>query len=208
MTAIDEIAWLFILLAILSALIIVIDQFTRPRRRMWIMSLVWPLTALYAGPVGLLLYVRLGRHRSRSGSVTRSTLHCGAGCTLGDMVVALLPPILVAGSPLVGHMTLALAGALLFGILFQYFALKTMKGKGFWRTLLDAFKADTLSVLAWQAGMYSGMAIAIFMIFNESLSVKSPVFWWMMQLSMLLGFCTAYPVNFLLVESGLKKGMT
>lgn len=38
-------------------------------------------------------------------------------------------------------------------------------------------------------------------------TVNTPEFWFAMQLSMLAGFCTSYPVNWLLIRAGLKEEM-
>jgi Domain of unknown function (DUF4396) len=37
--------------------------------------------------------------------------------------------------------------------------------------------------------------------------ISSPVFWFMMQIGMVLGFITTYPANWLLVKWRLKSGM-
>jgi hypothetical protein len=37
--------------------------------------------------------------------------------------------------------------------------------------------------------------------------VDSPEFWFMMQLAMLIGFVTAYPVNWWLIRVGIKEAM-
>ena len=39
------------------------------------------------------------------------------------------------------------------------------------------------------------------------LKVNEAVFWFMMQVGMILGFLTSYPVNFYLVKSGWKERM-
>jgi hypothetical protein len=60
-------AWLSILaisslvLAGLCALIIAIDILGGHRQHMGIMSIVWPITALYSGPLGLWAYFANGR---------------------------------------------------------------------------------------------------------------------------------------------------
>ena len=57
-------------------------------------------------------------------------------------------------------------------------------------------------------GMYGGMALAHFAIFGRGLPKTRPVFWVMMQIGMLLGFATAYPVNwFLPSRRGVKEAM-
>lgn len=62
----------------------------------------------------------------------------------------------------------------------------------------QSFKADILSLSVWQVGMYGFMAFAHFyvfaVLFNQTLYVASIEFWFMMQIAMLAGFITAYPV--------------
>jgi hypothetical protein len=43
--------------------------------------------------------------------------------------------------------------------------------------------------------------------FGGIASVSSPEFWFAMQLAMLAGFATSYPVNWWLVRKGLKEKM-
>jgi hypothetical protein len=59
--------------------------------------------------------------------------------------------------------------------------------------------------------MYGFMAIAYFWIFRRvlgvELGVNSVEFWFMMQIAMLCGFATSYPVNWWLLRAGLKEAM-
>ncbi len=48
-------AWLWIAMCFASALIILIQTIPKPQK-MWIMSVVWPMTALYMGPFAVYLY--------------------------------------------------------------------------------------------------------------------------------------------------------
>jgi hypothetical protein len=83
-----------------------------------------------------------------------------------------------------------------------------MEAISFREAVSRAFKADLFSLLAWQVGMYSWMAVATFILFkDESLEKTSWTFWFMMQIAMLLGFMVSYPVNAWLIKSGIKKGM-
>ena len=74
-----------------------------------------------------------------------------------------------------------------------------------------ALKADALSLTAWQIGMYGFMAFAGLYYFRQvsgvKLEVDSVEFWFMMQLAMLCGFLTSYPVNWWLLRSGIKEMM-
>jgi hypothetical protein len=55
------------------------------------------------------------------------------------------------------------------------------------------------------------MAFAKFVVFRTILhtepEVDSVEFWFMMQIAMLIGFVTAYPVNWWLVRNGIKERM-
>jgi hypothetical protein len=55
--------------------------------------------------------------------------------------------------------------------------------------------------------MYGWMAIASFAVFQRELPTTDPVFWFMMQIAMLLGFLTSYPVNWWLLKAGIKERM-
>ncbi|NPD66025.1 DUF4396 domain-containing protein, partial [Acetobacteraceae bacterium] len=60
-------------------------------------------------------------------------------------------------------------------------------------------------------GMYGFMALAYFYFFGTLLGVKLQTdtveFWFMMQIAMICGFLTAYPVNWWLIQSGIKGKM-
>lgn len=150
--------------------------------------------------------------RPRWQSVVLSTLHCGAGCTLADIIgewFLFFVPVAIGGSILAGTWVVDYLLALAFGIGFQYAAIRGME-----RTLprgeaiRRAAKADILSLTAWQAGMYGWMAVAIFALNGgEAMPRTSFVFWFTMQIAMACGFLVALPVNILLIRAGIKKGM-
>ena len=150
--------------------------------------------------------------RPRWQSVVLSTLHCGAGCTLADIVgewFLFFVPVAIGGSILAGTWVVDYLLALAFGIGFQYAAIRGME-----RTLprgeaiRRAAKADILSLTAWQAGMYGWMAVAIFALNGgEAMPRTSFVFWFSLLVAMACGFLVALPVNILLFRAGIKKGM-
>lgn len=225
----SPLAWIALTLGWVSALTICADLLRGNHQHMWIMNLVWPITALYAGPLALWAYFRVGRRSSRRNmqpakvgghdtpdrkplwqSAALATTHCGSGCTLGDLVAEwslLAVPLVLAGHKLFAAWIADYILAFLFGIAFQYFTLKPMRHIGRGEALVEALKADTLSLSAWQLGMYGWMAIATFVIFGHELDVRGPVFWFMMQLGMLAGFVTSYPVNVWLLKAGIKQPM-
>lgn len=222
-------AALSLLLAAACSLTIGIDLLAGHRQRMWIMNIVWPVTALYSGPLGVWAYYRFGRlssaqnvrHAKIQGrespgktkpfwQVTAvAATHCGAGCTLGDILsewFVFFVPITIFGQKIFGSWALDFAAAYVLGIAFQYFTIVPMRGLRPGDGIVAALKADTLSLAAWQLGMYGWMAVVHFGLFGE-IAKTDPVFWFMMQIAMLAGFATAYPVNWWLVRSGLKEKM-
>lgn len=148
---------------------------------------------------------------SRWQSVTLSTLHCGAGCVLADLVgewFTYFVPIYIGGSLIAGTWVLDFILALIFGVFFQFAAIREMEQISFREAISRAFKADFLSLTAWQIGMYGWMAIVYFAIFTESpLEKNSWTFWFMMQIAMCFGFLFSYPVNAWLIRMGVKKAM-
>lgn len=223
-------AWISLALGFVSAAAIALDLMRGHRQHMWIMNMVWPITALYAGPLAVWGYFKVGRlssHRRMHAAKERgekpearrkpfwqstalAATHCGSGCTLGDLVAEsalLLVPLTLFGHKIFAAWVIDFILAFLFGIAFQYFTLKPMRDIGAREALIEALKADTLSLSAWQLGMYGWMAIVTFTILGHELDKTGPVFWFMMQIAMLAGFLTAYPVNWWLLKAGIKEKM-
>ena len=224
------IAVISLTLAGLSAALIAFDLLRGYRQRMMVMNFVWPITALYAGPLALWAYLKVGRlssrrmtaqaqhaesahtarHRPFWQSVALAATHCGSGCTLGDLLVEgtlILFPLTLLGTQMFAAWALDFVAAFAFGIVFQYFTIQPMRKLSRADGLIAALKADTLSLIAWQIGMVGWMAIVTFLIFGHPLDRSGAVFWFMMQVAMLLGFAVSYPVNWWLVRSGIKEQM-
>jgi hypothetical protein len=228
--------------AFVSAAWISIDEMQHPQH-MWIMNLVWPVTALYASVLGLVFYFaygRLGTHAKASAAqkagktppsmrltpfpiiVAKGALHCGSGCTLGDIAAEWLAFLVPVVAIWFGYQTLFsekmfavwvldFLFAFALGIAFQFFTITPMRNLTVGEGLRAAVKADTLSLTAWQVGMYGFMAFAQFYLFRHLLGTRleapTPEFWSMMQLAMLAGFVTSYPVYWWLIKVGIKEKM-
>ena len=210
------------------AAIIAVDVARHPQP-MWIMSVVWPVTALFGTVWIAWQYFTYGRSTVPSEpptphpiKVANGALHCGSGCTLGDIVaeslVFLVPSMAVwfGWHSLFGDRIFAVwivdyIFAYAFGVVFQYFTIAPMRGLSLGPGLWAAIKADTLSLSAWQFGMYGFMAFADFYLFGTVLGIRlttdSVEFWFMMQIAMLCGFATAYPMNWWLIRIGVKETM-
>ncbi|KHL17801.1 uncharacterized protein DUF4396 [Mumia flava] len=222
------VAWASLAVAFACALLIAADVFVRGYRLpMGVMEAVWPITALYAGPFAVWAYWRLGRTTSprwlrehdrdgppdkpRWASIGLGVTHCGAGCTLGDVLAAFLVFWLglnVAGLALPYEWAFSYAFALALGIAFQYFAIAPMRGLGVRDGLRVAAKADFWSLTAWEVGMFGWMAVVVFVLFPDPhLAPDQVTYWLMMQVAMLVGFATAWPANVVLIGRGIKEAM-
>ena len=109
------------------------------------------------------------------------------------------------GSDLGGKYTLAMVFAYMFGIIFQYFSVAPMRGLGLGDGLLAGVKIDTLSLLAYQAGMFAWMGFRVWLY--PELTPTTSTYWLMAQVAMVPGFATTYPVNWWLISRGIKEKM-
>jgi hypothetical protein len=211
------IAWIAVLSALASAALIAGDILVLGHRQpMGIMEIVWPVTALYFGPFALPAYARWGRprgggERSMPAAVALAVSHCGAGCTIGDIVGSIA--VLVFGLALAGvsvwaELPLDFVLAFALGIAFQYLTIAPMRHLGARDGVIAALKADTLSLTAFEVGLFGWMLLVQLAFFPvEHLHADHVEFWFLMQVGMVLGFVTAYPVNWWLVARGLKERM-
>src|SRR5579863_5129433 len=93
-------AWLHILaisslvLALLCAIVIIIDEIGRPQK-MWIMNLVWPLCALFGSALWLGFYLRWERGMPRE--------HVKTGARAGHPMTMAPKPFPVAAATSASH---------------------------------------------------------------------------------------------------------
>jgi hypothetical protein len=96
--------------------------------------------------------------------------------------------------------------AYIFGIAFQYLPVRAMRRISRREALIEAIKADTLALTAFEIGLFAWMAFMYFQFAPRS-ELTSPTYWFMMQIGMVLGFIASFPVNWYLVRVGVKPGM-
>jgi hypothetical protein len=236
-----SVAWVYIGICFACAGVVAYDIFVNHRRQsMGVMDAVYPITALYFGPFAVALYLRWGRAGPRSApshamgaampgmedgsSATRASKrprwatmaievsHCGAGCTLGDLIAEwaiFALALTIAGYALfpeyLGDYLLALA----FGIAFQYFAIAPMRGLGLRDGLKAAARADFISLTCFEIGLFGWMALMAFVFFPapHHLMPTSAAYWFLMQIGMIIGYFTSWPANVWLVKRGIKVPM-
>lgn len=240
-------AWAYLSLCFLCGTIMIMDELRRPQKMM-IMNFVWPITALYGGPLALWGYLRsapkmtkqhmqqmkeelkaeldqekqagvlqmCAQAQSQRSEPTREQVavgvsHCGAGCTLGDISAewwVFLMGLTFAGGDFQTRILLDFLLAWSFGVVFQYLTIAPMRGLSFGKGIVQAIRADTLSIVTFQMGLFGWMALTYFVIFpSPHLHPTEAVFWFMMQGGMILGYFTSYPANILLLKFGWKEKM-
>jgi Domain of unknown function (DUF4396) len=263
-------AWCYLGICFVCAGVIAYDiVFDRRRQPMGVMNFVFPITALYFGPLALAFYWHWGRppstqlgatmsmspiatsadaslisrdhhamhdrphqnmvraealidrdrpsapaERRRPGWVTMAVevSHCGSGCTIGDVIAEFAVfwlALTIAGSGMAAEYVSDYALALIFGIMFQYFAIAPMRHLGLKDGLVQATKADFVSLTAFEIGLFSWMAVMAYILFPapHRLTPASAAFWLLMQVGMMIGFSTSWPANVWLVKRGIKVPM-
>ncbi len=222
------VAWVGLGLGFASTAVIAIDILARGYRlKMPIMNAVWPITGLYFGPAAVWGYYRFGRTTSRKwlhqhgldappekprwATIAVGVSHCGAGCTLGDIGAEFLVFTLglqIAHTALPFEYVGDYAFAIVLGLAFQFFAIAPMRGLGVKDGIIAAAKADILSLSAFEVGLFGWMALMAFVFFPDPhLTPTSPVYWFLMQIGMIIGFGTAWPANVWLINRGIKEAM-
>ena len=224
----EQIAWISLGVAFLCALIIAIDEARRPQK-MAVMNLVWPVSALYGSVFALWAYYAVGRAQPKSEQkpmnmegnqdsspptfrqTALAASHCGAGCVLSDIVAEFTVfglALTVAGNSLFASFLWDYVLAWTVGVAIQYFTIKPMRHLTVGGGILAAIKADTLSITAFQVGMYGWMALVFYRLGpHPHWEPNQPQYWLSMQVAMLLGFATALPMNYFLIRAGLKEKM-
>ena len=218
----------FLILSAISCIVIATDLFCRPQK-MTVMNFVWPITALYFGPLALWSYFSFGRQKpmpkednSKSKSHSHQgakkpfcqaawigTTHCGAGCTLGDIIAewaVFWTGFTLLGSTLWANYLWDFLLAYVLGVIFQYFSIAPMRNLSGWPAIKAALKADTISLVAFEVGLFAFM-LWMHSAFKPHLKLSSADYWFLMQMGMIVGFFTSLPANIWLIRKGWKEAM-
>jgi hypothetical protein len=169
-----------------------------------LMKVVWVMTVLYSGPLGLLIYYYAGRGQIRRDSLWRkgfrSVAHCYSGCGAGEITgVILAAGLLSLGNTGVSLLTFGLAYlfgyAMTFGPLIQ-------AGTPVKQALVDTLYSDTATIAVMEI-----TAIGLDRWLAATATLGDVLFWTSLVFSLTVGLIAAYPVNVLLVRLGIKGGM-
>jgi hypothetical protein len=209
----DGVMLLWFLLTALSLLFVVIDIRTTPESP--VLKWGFILLTAYTGPLGAFLYVLgcreplLGLHEryvaTRWRQVLGSTMHCVAGDGVGILAGAVIASLFHVPK----GADIALEYALGFGFgwsIFQSLFMRGMLGGSYMRALTSTFFPELLSMNCLMAGMVPAMILAMKSA-PASHDPSGPAFWFVMSMALLVGFITAYPMNWWLVARHMKHGM-
>lgn len=201
----------FIQVAIATAFVTV-DIRTTPEAT--VMKWGFVIITLFSGLFGALLYVLScreplpGTHElyvaAKWRQVVGSTMHCVAGDGIGILAAAVISSRL--GLPMWADVLCEYALGFLFGwSVFQALFMKSMFGS-YLDSLRNTFMAELLSMNAVMGGM---TAVMVPWMTGDMLAMNpaGPRFWFVMSIALCAGFIVALPMNWWLVDHGLKHGM-
>lgn len=196
------IGWAIVMIP--SVAIVIRDLAVRNDHLMSLMKVVWVLTVLYSGPLGLLIYWKTGRKEiPRDGlwrRSFRSVAHCYSGCGMGEIAgITIAVGLLALGNLWAALITFSLAYiagfALTVGPLVQ-------EGVGWGRAMRDAFITETPSIAVMEI-----VAIGADLWLAGEATMGEVLFWSSLIVSLTCGLVAAYPVNVALIHFGVKEGM-
>ena len=197
------VAWLFISLAILAAVAIAFDIYARRHRHHTVAAeLVWIASALYLGPFALLVYAKYGRSPVQPGSGTAEAdaqpaavagLPGGGASAVAHLIG--VPLVIASGLTIAGinlWVMIIVIAVLAMSFLFVYERTASRHGRVGAMPLGAAAIAAVATVLAFDIGMGGWMLL---LHFNELMPAATDgSFWFLMQIGIVLGVITGYPV--------------
>ncbi len=214
-------SWVFVALALLSAGALLYDIYGRGyRQRVRAMEAVWSVSALYFGPLSLLIYARWGRPRSEKwqsehggplekslpAAVTTGGLPGGAASTVAHFIG--VPLVVLSGLTIFGLdlwaliLVIAVIATVLLFVFEYFFSTVRERGLASGKGLGVAFSIALVTVLAFDVGMGGWM---LFLHFFWIMPPPTDVaFLFLMQIGLVLGFLTGYPAVAWLVARGTK----
>lgn len=209
---VTPVAWIYIAVALVSAALIAVDIYMRGRRHDTVASeLVWVSSALYLGPFAIPAYARWGRAAADGASSVVGSSTSAVAATLpggGASAVAHL-----IGVPLVVAVGWSIAGLAMWPMIIVIFILATLMlaayelasdagraGRGRRMTWATALFAGAVTVAAFDVGMVGWMLV---LHFNDLMpAVSEGSFWFLMQIGVIVGLATGYPVVKWLLSRG------
>jgi hypothetical protein len=184
--------------------VLALDLRRRNPEVMSLMRVVWFLTVLYSGPIGLAVYWFSGRKQISRDSIWRrgwrSVSHCYSGCGAGEVIGVIITMGILGWAAWPAAMT-TFALAYVFGYALTVGPL-LQEGVGLRSALWDAFTSETASIFFMEI-----VAISVDLMIAGDAGIGQPLFWNGMVFSLTCGLLAAWPVNVLLIRMGVKSGM-
>ncbi|WP_018404633.1 DUF4396 domain-containing protein [Marinobacter gelidimuriae] len=214
-------AWSVTGIGLLCAGVILADIYLggyRQSMKSW--EAVWPITAIYAGPLALWAYYRWGRPatpqwQQQHGAPAQvglgetaaiETIPGGAASFIGHLIavpIVVGTGVTIAGKGVWPMILLIAVFALPLLIAFEYRSL-TQAGqiRSAGLRLRVALKISVLAIVAFDTGMGAAMLIVAFVLGYPPTTIA---FWFVMWGGLLLGFMTAYPMVRWLLGRGVTE---
>ncbi|GGK18937.1 membrane protein [Deinococcus malanensis] len=194
-------AWIYLITSGISASFLAYDIYGRRQHpQIPAMKPVWPVSALFLGPLAILLYARWGRERrpaegpARHSSMTRILLALLPGAAASTVAHLIgVPLVFSAGWTIAGEALWAVALFILILATLMLFMFEAAAASGERaHRLATLFLGAFVTVLAFDVGMVG------WMLYLHGTGLMQPitdvVFTAQMQVGMLLGMLTAFPV--------------
>ena len=213
-------SWTAVGLGVACCGVIVVDNLVRGYRQpVNVMEVVWPVTALYAGPAAVVAYRKWGRTQSqrwrqrngpphdrpRHAGTLIQLFHCGAHCTLGAIIAE--TALFTTGLDAAGDRWWAeYAGdyslAVIIGVAFRYSAGTHPPGRRIRAAIATVARIDLVSVTAFEFTLFVWLAVVDRVLFPAAPRPDSPVFWFVTQVGLIAGFIAAWPATSWLARRG------
>ena len=196
------VAWIILMLA--SEVVLLYDLRENNAETASLMKVVWFFTVFYSGLLGLAIYWFTGRKQISDDSIWRrgfrSVSHCYSGCGSGEAVGVVVAVGILSLSN-IGVAVATFGFAYLFGYALTVGPL-VQEGVNWKGAVSDAFYTETLSITVMEV-----VAVGIDIFLADGVGTFEVRFWISLIISLSLGLVAAYPVNILLIKSGVKEGM-
>ncbi|MFG2059758.1 DUF4396 domain-containing protein [Micromonospora sp. NPDC048930] len=215
-------SWATLTLGLASAAVILVDSFIGGYRQpVRLMELVWPVTALYLGPAAIMAYRKWGRPQSprwrqrygnppkkpRLAAVVFGLYHCLSHCALGAIIATLIIFNLGIDSAIEPLRPLYIGdylGAVAVGVAFRYATEAHTGGRRVWAAIRAVVREDLLTVSTVELALFIWIALLEHFVFGETLRPSNPVFWFIHQIGLIIGFFAAWPVTSWLIHRGIR----
>lgn len=211
---IDVFLLFWFLVVVICVIYVAWDIFTKTPENI-VMKWAWILATIYTGPLALSFYILSDKEpaphtheefiKPKWKQALGSTLHCAAGDATGVIIAATITGII--GTP----MWFDMASEYTFGFLFGWFIFQALFMKKMFGSYKESLKKTLLpewvSMNMFMAGMFPAMVTLMMGRDMRAMDPKEFVFWGAMSLSIAVGVLTAYPINWWMVDKGLKHGL-